>query len=610
MNSSNHEYKTGYRITNLKILKHYMNMKNYLIIAASALALASCSSEDFVGTEGGNVETSANKAINFSGNAGKITRATTSNTGTPQAMLGYQFKVYGVKKMSKNGGDKFEPSFSDYYVWYDEAKNTTSNTNGWEYVGNKKAGNEDATYGTGNIKLQNDQYIKYWDYAAEEYHFVAGSPISAFTYNKNADINTVGMKIPSATITGLAGHININKTETALKTDPVYVATPIVVKKEKYQKPVTFEFNRQQAMVRVGIYETIPGYSITEINFYGADGKVQSIKEADGKESKGTNIILTSSTENYFVGGSNVSGTITYDWSGETPSYTYTYSDANLTKSKNWYAGKMETLATTSTAEVATLYGKDADMSTNGYFTVLPTPSATTAAPIIIKCDYTLNADDLSGETIKVTGATAAIPAAFSKWEVNTRYTYLFKISQNTNGYTGDDPNKVGLYPITFDAAVKESTEATPEGTVTTVSTPSITTYQKGSVTDASVEYKTGEAIYATATDKDGNENTLTINGTAVGNVQVYKLSKERTEAELQVSAIVNEEFKDENKVTTTVSTTNTTVGNVTLEANKYLSFTPEKAGFYAIQYLVKAAEGSTPAVYAYKVVYVKAAKK
>lgn len=128
-------------------------MKKYLFIAASALALASCSSEDFVGTEGGNVETSANKAINFSGNAGKITRAT-SNEGTPEKMLDYQFKVYGVKKMSKNGVDKFEPSFTNYSVWYDKAKNTTSNTNGWEYVGNK-----DATYGSGNVKLQNDQYI-------------------------------------------------------------------------------------------------------------------------------------------------------------------------------------------------------------------------------------------------------------------------------------------------------------------------------------------------------------------------------------------------------------------------------------------------------------------
>ena len=574
-------------------------MKKYLFIAASALALASCSSEDFVGTEGGNVETGANQAINFSGNAGKITRAT-ANEGTPEKMLDYQFKVYGVKMGSES---KYVSVFPDYSVWNATANTTTSNTKGWEYVGTK----EGATYGTSNISLDKDQTIKFWDYSASEYRFVAGSPISAFKFNKNQDLADKGTYITSATISGLAGHIDANKDGTALATNPVYVATPIKVAKSDYQKPVKFEFNRQQAMVRVGIYETIPGYAITEIKFYAYDdnGKLNVTDK--------NNIILTSGSKDYFVGGSNISGTITYDWTKETPSYTYTYTKTGLTKSQNWYAGYFEPhqkLATISTAIVATLYGADKDMSsTNGYFTVLPTPSATIAAPILIKCDYTLTSDDGSGETIKVTGATAAIPAAFSKWEVNTRYTYLFKISQNTNGYTGDDSSKAGLFPITFDAAVKESTDAM-QGTVTTVSTPSITTYQNGSVTDTSVEYKTGETIYATATDKDGKENTLTTDGTAAGKVQVYKLSKKRNEAELQVSEIVNEEFKDENKVTTTVSTTNTTVGNVTLEANKYLSFTPEKAGFYAIQYLVKAAEGSTPAVYAYKVVYVKAATK
>ena len=570
-------------------------MNKYFLYAASVLALASCSSDDFLGENSGNGQ-NASSAINFGGNAGKITRAT-QNTGNPQEMLAYQFKVYGVKKMSENGVDKFEPSFTNYSVWYDDAKNTTSNTNGWEYVGTKGT-----THGNGNVKLVADQYIKYWDYAAKEYHFVAGSPISSFTYNRNEDVAVAGMKIPSATIFGLAGHITANKEGTPLETNPVYVATPIVVKKENYQKPVKFEFNRQQAMVRVGIYETIPGYSITEIKFHEATGEKTS-----------NNIILTSATPDYFVGGNGITGTVKYDWATAKPSYTFEYTDnGQLKKSSNWYAGFFEPhqkpLATTSTADVATLYGADADMSsTNGYFTVIPTPSATTAAPILIKCDYTLTSDDVSGETIKVTGATAAIPAAYSKWDVNTRYTYLFKISQNTNGYTGDDPKKAGLYPITFDAAVKESTDAM-QGTVTTVSTPSITTYQKGSVTDASVEYKTGEAIYATATDKDGKENKLTTGGTAVGNVQVYKLSQERNEAELQVLAIVNAEFKDGNKITTTIPTADQTVGNGTLKAGKYLSFTPEAAGFYAIQYLVQAADGTTPAVYAYKVVYVKAA--
>lgn len=567
-------------------------MNKYFLYAASVLALASCSSDDFLGENSGNGQ-NALSAINFGGDACKITRAT-SNTGNAAQMLDYQFKVYGVKKMSENEVDKFEPSFTNYSVWYDDAKNTTSNTNGWEYVGTKGT-----THGNENVTLKDDQYIKYWDYAAEEYHFVAGSPISAFTYNKNKDADNVGMKIPSATITGLAGHINANNTETALKTDPVYVATPIIVAKKDYQKPVQFVFNRQQAMVRVGIYEIIPGYSITEIKFY----------EAEDVKATSKNIILTSAKPDYFVGGEGIIGTVNYDWTK--PSYTFEYTDnGQLKKRKNWYAGMLGTLATTSTEAIATLYGTDKDMSDKGYFTVIPTPSATTAAPILIKCDYTLTSDDHSGETIKVTGATAAIPAAFSKWEVNTRYTYLFKISQNTNGYTGDDPNKAGLYPITFDAAVKESTDAM-QGTVTTVSTPSITTYQEKSVTDASVEYKTGEAIYATATDKDGKEYTLKTDGT-VGNVQVYKLSKERNEAELQVSAIVNAEITNDTKITTTVPTTETTVGNVTLAANKYLSFTPDAAGFYAIQYLVQAAaaDGSTPAVYAYKVVEVKAATK
>lgn len=531
-------------------------MRKYLIFAASALALASCSSDDFLGENPGNVQ-NATTAINFGGDAGKITRAT-SNEGEDHVKLDNQFKVYGVKKTN----EKFVTVFKDYSVLYNENL-TTSNSNKWEYV-------------------KDNQTIKYWDYSASEYRFVAGSPISAFTFKVPSDGTT--KNIESATITGLGGHIVANTSETANTFNPVYVAEPKVVAKADYKNTVQFNFVRQQAMVRVGLYETIPGYSITEINFYKAGGsKAEAVN----------NIILTSGTENYFVGGSDVKGTITYDWTGATPSYTYTYTDETYIKSQNWYAGKFEphnALATTvSTAAVADLYGKDNDMSTNGYFTVIPTPSATTAAPILIKCDYTLTSDDYSGETIKVTGATAAIPAAYSKWDVNTRYTYLFKISQNTNGYTGDDPTKAGLYPITFDAVVKESTDAM-QGTVTTVSTPSITTYQDGSVTDNGIEYKSGKAINVTVTDANGKVQTLAAGGTAVGSVAVYKFTDAINEAEIQV------------KGTTGATTVN---GEVT---GNMFTFTPATEGYYAIQYMTTAATAKTPAAYAYKVVYVKAA--
>lgn len=560
-------------------------MKKYIFLAASALALASCSSDDFLGDTPGSTPTSANSAINFGGDAGKITRAT-ANTGTAAEMLDGQFRIYGVKKMSET---QIVSVFNEYSVWDVANKNTTtSNTDGWEYVGAKGTSN----LGKGGISLTQDQTIKYWDYSASEYHFVAGSPISNFQYTL-----VPGKDIESATIKGLAGHINPNNSETALTTHPVYIADPKVVKQTDYKNAVQFSFKRQQAMVRVGFYETIPGYSITKINFYDAAGNVSDDK----------NIILTSGTADYFVGGSNVEGTIYYKWSETTPSYTYAYNETGLTKSNNWYAGKMGTLATTSAGtkiklgdgtEMELLWGTDKDMSPNGYFTVIPTPSTTSAAPILIKCDYELSSDDFSGETIKVTGATAAIPEAFSKWEANTRYTYLFKISDNTNGYTGNDPNKAGLYPITFDAVVTEMTDKT-QGTTTTVATPSITTYQEGSVTDNGIEYKSDKEIKVTVTDANGTAQTLSKDGSAVGNVAVYKLSKERTEADLQINNIKNSELTSTNSV------------DIALAAdNKSFTFTPDVEGYYAIQYLTTAAAEGKPEAYTYKVVYVAAATK
>ena len=557
-------------------------MKTYFFLAASALTLASCTSDDFLGDTQGSTPTSANSAINFGGDAGKITR--TSNSGTTAQMLDGQFLVYGVKKTND---EIFHNVFVNYYVW-DVKDKTTSNTNGWEYVGDQN----ETKLGTGQITLKYDQTIKYWDYSASEYHFVAGSPIDAFKYNISPDLTT-GTEIESATVSGLAGHINPNEAGPALETKPVYVAAPVKVEKKDYQKPVEFTFIRQQSMVRVGIYETIPGYSITDIKFYAynTDGKTLNV-------STGNNVILTSTTDGYFVGGSDLTGTVTYDWTSTTPSYTYKYDDTNLVKSKNWYAGKLSTLATISSEPtVDILYGTDKDMSTTGYFTVLPTPSETKASAILIKCDYTLTSDDHKGETINVTGATAAIPAAYSIWEPNTRYTYLFKISDKTNGTTGGSDDPAGLYPITFNAMVAEMTDKT-EGTTTTFTAPSITTYQKGSVEGNTIKYVADKNIDVTVLNDKAEVQTLKTTDEAaeqVGHIAVYKFDTEITEAEVQVKGV-----------------TGATKIEGSVDANNVFTFKPTAAGWYAIKYLAKAAdtENNTPAVYTYKVVYVAAATK
>ena len=118
---------------------------------------------------------------------------------------------------------------------------------------------------------------------------------------------------------------------------------------------------------------------------------------------------------------------------------------------------------------------------------------------------------DGAAETIKVYGAKAVVPSTYTKWLPNYAYTYVFKISDNTNGWTSTvttDP--AGLFPITFDAVVAEATDATGEQTtVTTVATPSITTYQQGHTYTTNEYSKAGEKLYVQVMDNSTSPASL-----------------------------------------------------------------------------------------------------
>ena len=545
-----------------------MKKSSIMMLALSGTMLVGCTQSEYIGDA---PQQNGNEIV-FSGASGKMTRATSNTADTDAGKLDGQIKFYGVKKT----GSTYANVFEDYVLW-SQGGVTTSNPDGdWEYVDVK--GHKYGTTTTAG-ETEKDQFIKYWDFATDEYHFVAGSPVKAFTYALNAS-----GEIATATVTGIAGHLNPNA-GTAINTDPIYIAAPVKVAKANYKKDVVFSFTRQQSFVRVGVFETIPGYEITDIKFYSYGTDAWTTTSSN-------NITLASVTPNYFTGATNATAKLTYEWN--TPSYEFEYSAGEMKQQNNWYGGKLEkgVPATTSTeATVANLYGTDGDMASTGYFTVIPTTSELDAAPLLVKCDYTLKGLD-GNDIINVKGATAAIPAAYAKWAANTSYTYLFKISDNTNGTTGEvgtDPE--GLFPITFDAAVVEVEDGTAQGTVTTVSTPSITTYQKG-FADA-MKYVAG-TIYVTAqNDMTGELEELT------GKVKVFKLDGAKTEADLILTAPTTGE-------TTFTVGSGEAVGAVTYEAGKYGSFVAE-TGYYAIQYMTKAAvEGSTPASYAYKVVEVK----
>ena len=130
-------------------------------------------------------------------------------------------------------------------------------------------------------------------------------------------------------------------------------------------------------------------------------------------------------------------------------------------------------------------------MNKNYYINVLPNQDHT--GNMVLSVDYDLY-NTTTHETIHVEDAKAVVPQAYMTWNPNYAYTYLFKISDNTNGYTGGGTLPSGLWPITFDAVTVAATDVS-EGTITTVSTPSITTYQNGSVSDAGITYANASRI-------------------------------------------------------------------------------------------------------------------
>lgn len=254
-----------------------MDMKKYLFIAASALALASCSSEDFVGTEGGNVENGANKAIDFAGETGKTTRAANGNKGGADAakLLGEKFYVLGTKGTLPAGSPTTTKVFDNYQVaWEQNTAGTTSdNTNDWKYAGLEFV--DLNTSHTGN------QTIKYWDYSQPQYDFIAYSVGN----NKLVTDNKVTLnenEVYGSTIVTPNAENNKNYTSYTLKAKTIkdlkecYYTDVTTVEKGSYGQPVKFTFKNLTARVRVAFYETVPGYSVKGLEFYKDDNTARS----------------------------------------------------------------------------------------------------------------------------------------------------------------------------------------------------------------------------------------------------------------------------------------------------------------------------------------------
>lgn len=468
-------------------------MNKFFIAAASALALASCSSDDFLGEIQGNEQNGATSAINFGGDTGKITRATTKGNAAAE-LLENNFVVVGFKGSNEDAANNENYAFDHYNVNFKDgsAFSTESNRAGWEYVNqdmNVKGTKPAASLAQGGASQQT---IKYWDHSCKSYDFIAfsmGKKDAASEYATPTHVDKDNLATAAYTLSG-----NVNTLSECYISDMKTVTEP------NYNKtPVSMSFRHLASKVRMALFEIVPGYVISDVKFYDA-----------------TSTTATANPEGTLIGNFNNSGTLTV--------YFPTTGTKHATE-KDYNKAHVKFTASTTEGETGVLnfkkfgavkYGNQAEgtipegstyLSQNAakpsycgaddyYQNVLPSEGAPSA--ITLRIDYKLTSVDGSNETINVKGATATVPAQYTEWKSGYAYTYIFKISQDTNGSTGG--TSTGLTAISFDAVVVDDEANGLQETITTVSDNSFTTYgyKDNKVTTNGNEYVNGTDIYAT----------------------------------------------------------------------------------------------------------------
>ena len=305
--------------------------------------------------------------ITFNGSQG-IEAAVTRASGTPLHDAGVnQFHVWGYKNMT-SGTQKVFPGYQ--VDWHDNsAATTTTNTNGWEYVG------------------ISDQTIKYWDWGAKAYRFFAVTgwtkETPPATYDATKTYKTDETENPYS-VSMLANASNATEMDASPYFSRLWYSTgnPTDYPDKQFGKPVTLEFVKPYARVRFIYNYVYPREGITL--------GIQEFKPTDGGKIARKGIVTvhyptdnTKDKEWYTVvaqtgEGSGELNAFTEDFDPEDDTKTYTTCD------KGWYP-------------------------------VLPNPT---------QGSYTLTVS-INGGTPK----TAVVPAEYMKWLPGYSYTYIFKIT-------------------------------------------------------------------------------------------------------------------------------------------------------------------------------------
>lgn len=454
-------------------------MKKFLLMAAVATTLVNCSSDfDLSEGQGGG---GVSDVIGF-----QVQGRNSIKRGTLQGANHYNFGVFAYKSTDQTNNimDNYLVGYFDDANAYTKSGSTTDDKPGqvdgksnWMYEGMGWAqfhgtyAGENVEKGSKYASNNENQYLRYWDNSAESTCFYAYVPY----LNKGAVGATVSyvdgtakgtsdntdkyvMTFPNGTIQH--GYDDVQAYE--------YMYASTKVGKANYGHDVQLEFKRLNAKVNIKFWEDIPGYSVHMIDLgndvngnYWTISAVPSIKEA-GQGTYGYKLGKIYTSNGVKIQFANGAKTDIKQYKGATsqsPLAFATPTDAQIsdnrpgaTPSKTTYyaipKGSSAQVLTDDAANIGALEDCDADLAKTG---------------LTFHVSYELIST--TGEKITVKDATVHVGKEYCKWEENKAYTYIFKITTNSNGSTGDVtpdptnpavPTEPALYPIVFDNCTVE----------------------------------------------------------------------------------------------------------------------------------------------------------
>lgn len=528
-------------------------MKKIFYVAATAAMLASCSTDFDLSEVFGSGGTS--ETIGFQVQKGNnVTRATTlQSTGH------YNFGVFGYKE-----SDQVNPIFPDYLVGYfddnlayQKVGSTWGDGDGvedgksyWmyeglgkdEYFGTYAGQTLTRPYQSNNAK----QFLKYWDKSAPTTCFYAYAPyvgtetaIQRVTYVDGVAQTATGtdkyvMNIPDGML--VAGYDDPTRYEFMYASKKVAAAD--------YGHDVSLDFKRLVAKVNIKFWEDVPGYSVRIIDlkqgqhegvqatpaiYKDSDSPAQTYNPYGYRAGKyytknGVKIKFEDGVKKHILQyqGTTADNTAPLKFAVPTESAIGTNRYQAAKSATDYYAipkGTSTRVLKTTTDGGGNVTGYEdfpADPSTDTWGNPAEADLAKTGFTFHVS--YELTAED-SGERIVVKNATVHVPYEYCNWKENTHYTYIFKITKNSNGSTDTDPTidptdpdvptDQALYPIVFDnCTVEDWTENESEWEITDDTN---LTYHNISLTVPQGSETEANASLPCYSITDGTATTLTV---------------------------------------------------------------------------------------------------